>query len=1254
MDETLSHATFEDFGDPFVHVRCDDDKSTCNVYLRPGVFELLDAVNNPRFELGIFTAAAAEYADVVIDRIDPDRSIFKHRLYRDSCVDCNGIYVKDLRVLGRDLDRTVLIDNSMCSFALQLENGMLIQSYEVINNPLPLTCLLPMLKTMEETDDPLGVLREQYDLNGIFKEFVERAECGMFDWALESSSEGEEEKEDGVRVEEGDQDLKSINNIQAENNQSIKANMEATKLNSMVDEATQVLSPTVAGPPPFPISTQSVLQPQVSSVREQNIPTHKQNSKQISSSEDREINESDNIVNSIQGQIGYLPVSTISPPSLPPLVCTNEATLPMDNAATANVKSFPYVPHNAEQHKKADDGAKQMPTADETWIVSEVAPSNSSQNQIREDVRLLDKTDEHNIMNHVHQQKIISTADDEIQENNYITNHLIHPDNNINNNEQESKGPQKSIMELPDRVIIEKLPNVNQVSFKVDTNNSTKSNLQERVYSSFTGRKGEDPALAATNARRGNSMTYPVSSDRIIVKENNHSEKLNDIPQNIGIGSIEPSNGIDINNLIVNNPNEGTSQTLNSQQVTSTIHPSALPPTPQEPSPYCLATYESISQLASTDGGKILPYFLLEKALSVSSSSTSFSPLSVSSTDRVAALLATRLAQEKLNVMTGLSHLNKSLATAKTEGELRQAILNVELQWARIESASDVPGARVRTSPPAEVMRVSKNLNPFWTPIQDHIPFYSEVDYLPHTPGRNKTPEDKLDTTQVKDQNQSNTQQESVPAIVTSPASVSIMSHIPFVSPPLSAATSAKQSPDFLKVLNNKNSATSKRSQSNLMLMTSNNHISGSNLSKTGRPRASSSSSATANFGVSSRQVTTMSGEKSFARSSRALKLSPEGERSSMSRVLSTPTHDASPAKVKSSPAKPSSRTTSPSAANRRQPPVRGSSPASRLSPSHPSKIPSSTTSKPPTKRIPPDTPANFTSPSPAQPPHEINAPSLQSLLLPPRPPTAPLTASPLQLPQTPLRTSTFFRPSSPAEVLAPPSSAPPHTILLTVKTHHVGASDNRETSPVRLHAANNHITLNDSLPPTKTTCCSPVCGGTLSDAPVSRIEDNNKATKTEFVPPQQPYHVNTSPRVFHQPSPLYVLQNSQSQSNFPVFPAHNKAGLGHSASAISLPPPPANVRPLSSPPMMDNSQYNMLGLTNIFSSIIPPSSYSQQKLEPPPTDPVYMAQSKPIRYTKLVHQARANDHLISYQEQQQKMQQHVTGASAFFPGTRP
>jgi CTD small phosphatase-like protein 2 len=71
----------------------------------------------------------------------------------------NGPYVKDLRVLGRDLSQTVLIDNAAYSYLFQLENGIPIIPYYSGEEDFEMKALVQYIKGLAYVDDVRTVNR---------------------------------------------------------------------------------------------------------------------------------------------------------------------------------------------------------------------------------------------------------------------------------------------------------------------------------------------------------------------------------------------------------------------------------------------------------------------------------------------------------------------------------------------------------------------------------------------------------------------------------------------------------------------------------------------------------------------------------------------------------------------------------------------------------------------------------------------------------------------------------------------------------------------------------------------------------------------------------------------------------------------------------------------------------------------------------------------------------------------------------------
>ena len=113
LDETLVHYI--------------EEESRAYVQVRPYADYFLNEMSK-YFELVIFTAAAEDYADIVLNELDKNK-VINYKLYRKHTEQINGVFIKDLSKLGRDLSKILIVDNNKDNFSLQPENGLHICSF---------------------------------------------------------------------------------------------------------------------------------------------------------------------------------------------------------------------------------------------------------------------------------------------------------------------------------------------------------------------------------------------------------------------------------------------------------------------------------------------------------------------------------------------------------------------------------------------------------------------------------------------------------------------------------------------------------------------------------------------------------------------------------------------------------------------------------------------------------------------------------------------------------------------------------------------------------------------------------------------------------------------------------------------------------------------------------------------------------------------------------------------------------------------
>ena len=165
LDETLVHSALKPFINTnpnfILDIPFENQTQSIYVLIRPYVEEFLLKTSS-LFELVVFTASIPEYANPLLNRLDPLRRI-SHRLFRQHCIYSNNFFIKDLSKINRPLNEMIIIDNNPISYVLNKDNGIPILSWYDDENDSELMKVLPFVEYLANVDDVRDAIRKSVD-----------------------------------------------------------------------------------------------------------------------------------------------------------------------------------------------------------------------------------------------------------------------------------------------------------------------------------------------------------------------------------------------------------------------------------------------------------------------------------------------------------------------------------------------------------------------------------------------------------------------------------------------------------------------------------------------------------------------------------------------------------------------------------------------------------------------------------------------------------------------------------------------------------------------------------------------------------------------------------------------------------------------------------------------------------------------------------------------------------------------------------
>lgn len=187
IDETLVHSepivangrpTGKDQNTFDHQCRFNNPDGTFDVYgvrFRPYLQEFIQRMAK-LYDLAVYTASSRDYANAVMDCLDPSRSIFCERLYREHCLPVNGMNIKNMA--NFDGPDVFIVDNLIYSFAFHLGQGIPICAF--VDDPMDveLQDLAQILESLPHYDSLPALLKDTLALDDFYQHLAFKMNAG--------------------------------------------------------------------------------------------------------------------------------------------------------------------------------------------------------------------------------------------------------------------------------------------------------------------------------------------------------------------------------------------------------------------------------------------------------------------------------------------------------------------------------------------------------------------------------------------------------------------------------------------------------------------------------------------------------------------------------------------------------------------------------------------------------------------------------------------------------------------------------------------------------------------------------------------------------------------------------------------------------------------------------------------------------------------------------------------------------------------